>query len=333
MSISNQTDKIFGTGDGVTTVFSFPFKIFNATDLVVYEIDATQNPNITHGPYVLNTDYSVSINTVSEGGTVTFTVAPPLNWQTLLQRVEPFTQSVVLNTEGNLPAQQIGNQLDLMTMLCIQVNEAVSRCPQLPVTYSGTLPLAMPLPQAGLVIGWDPTGTFLTNLVATAIGNIAVPISNGNIQALTVPNKVSGAALYNLNLTAVGAGVIPIANIPTIPLATGVSGLIAAANVGSLAGTLSSSFNFASVYQAATDGVVAASYGNGGGGSAGTSINIKSDSNSSPSLVIANARVSAAISDTVFVAAYIKKGYYFQVNETTSATGTAGIISFTPIGS
>jgi hypothetical protein len=226
MSISNQTDKIFGTGDGTTTVFSFPFKIFAPTDLVIYEIDTTQTPNVSHTKTYL-TDYSVSINTVGEGGTVTFVVAPPLSWQTLIQRVEPFTQSLVLNTEGNLPAQQIGNQLDLMTMLCIQVNEAVSRCPQLPVTYSGSLPLIMPLPQAGLVLAWDPTASFLVNVVATTQGNIALPISNGNITALTAANKVNGSSLYGLGNTPSGAGALPKANIdPTVANYTLPSGAI-----------------------------------------------------------------------------------------------------------
>jgi hypothetical protein len=215
MSISNQTDKIFGTGDGSTLIFSFPFKIFAPTDLVVYEIDTTQTPNITHTKAYL-TDYTVSINTVGEGGTVTFTVAPTLSWQTLIQRVEPFTQSLSLNTEGNLPALQIENQLDLMTMLCIQVNEAVSRCPQLPVTYAGSLPVVLPLPQAGLVIGWDPTASFLVNMVSTTVGTIPLPISNGNISALTTANKVSGAALYSLNSTPSGAGIIPAANLQGI---------------------------------------------------------------------------------------------------------------------
>lgn len=213
MSISNQTDKIFGTGDGVTLIFSFPFKIFSPTDLVVYEIDTTQTPNVSYQK-VYQTDYTVVINTSGEGGTLTFTVAPPLNWQTLIQRVEPFTQSLELNTEGNLPAQQIENQLDLMTMLCIQVNEAVSRCPQLPVTYNGTLPLLMPAPQANLVIGWDPTGTFLVNLMATAAGTIAVPISNANLQALIAANLVNGSSLYGLGNIVAGAGIIPVAHLP-----------------------------------------------------------------------------------------------------------------------
>lgn len=213
MSISNQTDKIFGTGDGVTTLFSFPFKIFNASDLNVYKIDTTQTPSVTHGPLILNTDYTVSINLASEGGTVTFTVAPLATWQTLIQRVEPFTQSVVLNTEGNLPAQQIENQLDLMTMLCIQVNEGLSRCPQLPVTFSGSLPLAMPLPQAGLAIGWDPVTLLLTNLAVTGAGTIAVPISNSNLQTLTTAGLVSGASLFNLPLTPSSAGRLPMVNI------------------------------------------------------------------------------------------------------------------------
>ena len=68
----------------------------------------------------MGTDYTVWINPVAEGGTVTWTIAPPLGYVVQLTRQVPYTQSVTLPTEGALPALQISNQLDLMTMMIIQ---------------------------------------------------------------------------------------------------------------------------------------------------------------------------------------------------------------------
>ena len=118
MSISNTTYQIQATGDGVTQTFSFPFKIFNATQLICTQINPAGGTPL--GPYVLGTDYTVWINPVAEGGTVTWTIAPPLGYVVQLTRQVPYTQSVTLPTEGALPALQISNQLDLMTMMIIQ---------------------------------------------------------------------------------------------------------------------------------------------------------------------------------------------------------------------
>ena len=118
MSISNTTYQIQATGDGVTQTFSFPFKIFNATQLLCTQINPAGGTPL--GPYVLGTDYTVWINPVAEGGTVTWTVAPLLGYVVQLTRQVPYTQSVTLPTEGALPALQISNQLDLMTMMIIQ---------------------------------------------------------------------------------------------------------------------------------------------------------------------------------------------------------------------
>ena len=119
MSISNTTYQIQATGDGHTVTFSFPFKIFDPTQLVVTQINPAGGTPL--GPYVLGTDYTVWINPVAEGGSVTWTIAPPVGYVVQLTRQVLYTQSVVLPTEGALPALQISNQLDLMTMMIIQI--------------------------------------------------------------------------------------------------------------------------------------------------------------------------------------------------------------------
>src|SRR5665213_3618819 len=101
MSISNTTYVATATGDGSTVAFSFPFYVFTASDLIVYLIDKTVTPNVSH-LQTITTNYSVAINASSEGGSITFVAAPTLNWEVYIERIRLFTQPLVLVTEGAL---------------------------------------------------------------------------------------------------------------------------------------------------------------------------------------------------------------------------------------
>jgi hypothetical protein len=159
-TVSNQTNKVFATANGTLKTFSFSFKIFTASDLQVYLVDTL---GAIYGPLTLTTDYAVTISTSSEGGSITFVTAPTVNWQVFIRRIEPYTQGLAISTEGPLPSKQIENQLDLAMMTIIQNEEAISRCIQYPIqSQLGTL--NFPAPVANLAVGWDPTGTFLTNV-------------------------------------------------------------------------------------------------------------------------------------------------------------------------
>ena len=141
MSISNTTYQISGSGDGVTTVVSFPFKIFSANQLVVTLTNVSTGATTT---LTLGTDYSVSINAVAEGGFVGFTVAPLSGYTWLIERQVAFTQSLTLATEGALPSLQITNQLDLMTMMIIQLQ--------------GGIGPSLPMAQTGYILQWNSSG-------------------------------------------------------------------------------------------------------------------------------------------------------------------------------
>ena len=191
-SFSNQTNKVFGSGDGITQTFSFPFKIFNKTDLQVYLINTT---GTVFGPLTLNSDYTVTISPTTEGGTVTFTTAPTVNWLTFIKRVEPLTQSLAIATEGPLPSKQIENQLDLQMMVDIQLNEAIARAIKFPPTSQLTN-YNFPNPVANLAVGWDPTGTYLTNVsISGPVGPTGPAGATGpqGIQGLTGAQGATGA--------------------------------------------------------------------------------------------------------------------------------------------
>ena len=175
-SVSNQTNKVFGSGDGhTTTPFSFPFKVFTSAEIEVYEISPA---GVVTGPLTLTSDYSVHISTSTEGGYITFATAPLAGYTTLIERVEPYTQSLVLTSEGPLPAKQIENQLDLQTMDIIQLKDAVDRALiQDTTSLLGTLTL--PTPVAGYCLGWDSTGTSIINISAVGVAGPPGPAGSG----------------------------------------------------------------------------------------------------------------------------------------------------------
>ena len=219
-SISNQTNKVFGSGNGVTTEYTFPFKIFNASELQVYLIDTLGVAHLK----TLTSDYSVTISTTTEGGHIDFVVAPNSGWQTFIKRVEPLTQSLVLASEGALPAKQIENQLDRAMMVNIQNAEAIARAIKFPATSQLTN-YDFPNPVANLAVGWDVTGTYLTNVFISGpqgpAGATGATGPQGSAASITVGTVGTGSPLAITNSGTTTAAVLNF----TIPAgATGAQG-------------------------------------------------------------------------------------------------------------
>ena len=102
-------------GNGVKTDFDFSFKIFLATDLLVYVETAVDS-----GTYELQTyvsEYTVSFNTAAETGTVIFAVAPADGRNVLINRSVPLTQGSSLPLEGKFSAKVVEDALDRLTLL------------------------------------------------------------------------------------------------------------------------------------------------------------------------------------------------------------------------
>lgn len=344
MSVSNQTDKIYGSGNGVTTTFSFLFKIFDSTQLVVYLINATTS--VATGPLILNTDYTVSISSVTEGGTVTFTVAPPIGMTWFIKRTVPYTQAAVIPSEGALPGKQIENQLDLITMMVIQDQEAISRCIQAPVT-SLTNTLVLPNPLTGYALGWDINGN-IVNIAATSVGGITIPIVNSNLATLTQANLVNGSSLFSLSSIPSGAGALPTANLPvTIPVGNLPTGVLAnnvlkldgsakipavdgsqltnvGPNITKALGAWDATHSEGTIYQAATDGFVV---GFGLSTSGGSTLAVLTDSASTPTTTRTSEGASGSFNISFCVP--VKKNDYWKVDN----GGRSTTVYWIPLGS
>ncbi len=127
MTVSSEINKSGPyTGNGVTTVFAYGFRILDASHIEVIRteggIDTTVSPSA----------YSVS-GVGSASGNVVFSVAPASGQSITIIRNVPFTQSTDLENQGAYYAETIEQSLDLAAMRDQQLAEELSRAVKVPV--------------------------------------------------------------------------------------------------------------------------------------------------------------------------------------------------------
>lgn len=127
MTVSSEINKSGPyTGNGVTTVFAYGFRILDASHIEVIRteggIDTTVSPS----------SYSVS-GVGSDSGNVVFSVAPASGQSITIIRNVPFTQSTDLENQGAYYAETIEQSLDLAAMRDQQLAEELSRAVKVPV--------------------------------------------------------------------------------------------------------------------------------------------------------------------------------------------------------
>lgn len=159
MTVENLTNKVREDGNGSKTAFTFSFEVFDEAELEVYKVvKATGVATLQ----TITTDYTVSLNTSSPGGTVTYVTAPSALQESFIKRVVPLTQETDIPNVGGIREEQIENQFDRAVMVDQQLQEQIDRCPKLPdtSTLSG---LELPTPEASKYLGWNADGDELEN--------------------------------------------------------------------------------------------------------------------------------------------------------------------------
>lgn len=149
MTIFTTTNKQFATGNGVTTNFAFTFRLLLATDLDVYVLEALK---------VLDTDYTVAIDSDGVGGSVTFSVAPPDGQQVLIHRFVDYTQESELPNEDDFQQITLENALDKLTMEVQQLQEQLNRAILRSLFDENGNQIVFPSPDPGKALVWGPDG-------------------------------------------------------------------------------------------------------------------------------------------------------------------------------
>ena len=126
MSVETQTSRYSYTGDGTTTIFSFPSFFLANGDLSVW-VDATLKTLTTH--------YTVAGALQSGGGAVTFLTAPGASTTVVLANDPGLLQEEDYDYGGDLPASTIERGLDRVTLLCQSLSDKIKRTCRVGVAF------------------------------------------------------------------------------------------------------------------------------------------------------------------------------------------------------
>lgn len=144
MTISLDSNKVAYTGNGVTTVFPFSFRVDDVADLQVYLFTT-----LTQTLVLLTQGVDYTVAGVPGVGSVTYNplgVPLPSTKQLIVVRVVPVLQDLDINNQGGFFPEVLEQQLDNMVMVDQQLEERLGRAMvtplgQTPPTYQAFVDL------------------------------------------------------------------------------------------------------------------------------------------------------------------------------------------------
>ncbi len=200
MTVSAQTPINSSTGNGVTTVFPYTFKVIQAADIQVL---------VNNVAKVLNVDYTVSGVGVDAGGNVTFAVAPSNLTTVVRQRSMALTRTTDYQDQGELPAATLDNDIDATVLMMQQVDAKTARSMLLPVGSAASA--VLPTPSAGALLGWTAAADALQNYTGGASAPVSLAmapvVAGATLAAARAAMGVSDVSSLNL-LAAINGGQI-----------------------------------------------------------------------------------------------------------------------------
>lgn len=129
MTVSTQVSREDYTGNGVTTVFPYRFRIFNENSLNVVRTDT----NGHESTLLLNTDYTVNGVRSYSGGSITLISPLAINFKLAIVRQLPTVQETDIRNQGSFFPEVHEDAFDYLTMLIQQNDEALTRALLKPV--------------------------------------------------------------------------------------------------------------------------------------------------------------------------------------------------------
>lgn len=162
MTVSTNSSRISYTGNGVTTVFAFPYKFIEGNDLAVYVAGVLQASGYTVG------------TPSDSGANVTFSVAPAAAASVVIVNDPDLLQATALPGTGPFPSKSVETMADKLTLIVQRLKDLANRSFTLADGDATTATLTLPTPSAGQLVGWDGNGTALANYSAASIATAVV---------------------------------------------------------------------------------------------------------------------------------------------------------------
>ncbi len=140
MTISTTDSRISYNGNGVTTVFSFPYRFLANGDIVVVSVSSTGVETVK----TLTTDYTLTGAGDDAGGSVTMLVAPASGTRLIIYRDTEVVQEVDYISGDPFPAETHERALDRLTMIAQEIAPNLARAITLPVGDASGLNESLP---------------------------------------------------------------------------------------------------------------------------------------------------------------------------------------------
>jgi hypothetical protein len=170
MTISSTANRVSYTGNGVTTIFSFPYKFLVNADLVVYLDGVVQ---------AITTNYTVTGAGLDGGGSVTFLVAPVVEAEVVILRDPAVTQSLDLVENDPLPAEEVENALDKQVMISQRLKDRVDRALVVSDSDTSVVDYTIPAVVADGILKFNHDADAMEILPIWEIGGIPLPVIHG----------------------------------------------------------------------------------------------------------------------------------------------------------
>ena len=140
MTISTTDSRISYNGNGVTTVFSFPYRFLANGDLVVVEVAADGTETVK----TITTHYTITGAGDDAGGSVTMLVAPASGTRLIIYRDTDIVQETDYISGDPFPAETHERALDRLTMILQEIGSDADRSIKVPVGDSSSLNTVLP---------------------------------------------------------------------------------------------------------------------------------------------------------------------------------------------
>lgn len=201
MSLSTSTCEVFATGNGAAHVYPYTFRIQSQSHLQVVVRDTSDVETIL----TLTTHYTVSGVGEGSGGNVTL-VNGGFAWQDsdgdllsgyvlIIRRIVPLTQGTSFRNQDDFYPESHEDALDKLTMIDQQQQREIDRAPRLPATIDpDDVDMELPVPSAGLALGWNEDEDGLTNLAN--VGDLSVSAFGESL--LNALNAAAGRSLLDV---------------------------------------------------------------------------------------------------------------------------------------
>lgn len=160
MGYNTEAPRVEYEAGAAQTVFSFLFKVFLETDIVVYQTPVGETADDTTDILTLNVDYTVTI-TGDTGGSITLISGATSGDLVTILRELPTERDTDYQTNGDLLADTLDDDQNYQTYLIADSKEQENRFLTLPESAQGvstTLPPPVPLS----FMQWNAAGTALT---------------------------------------------------------------------------------------------------------------------------------------------------------------------------